>query len=167
MTLQVGGGIKDFATIDKLIAIGVDRVVLGSIAVKDIELTKRFFDKYGAHKIVLALDVYIKGGVPYVATHGWQESSTTTLDEIIQTYLASGLEYVLCTDISRDGMLLGPNFELYNVYSALYPDLKLMASGGVGSLYDLDVLKSQEAYGVIIGKALYEDKFSIHEALAC
>ncbi|MFC4892755.1 1-(5-phosphoribosyl)-5-[(5-phosphoribosylamino)methylideneamino]imidazole-4-carboxamide isomerase [Pseudofrancisella aestuarii] len=167
MTLQVGGGIKDFATIDKLLEIGVDRVVIGSLAVKDIELTKKFFEKYGAEKIVLALDVFIKEGTPYIATHGWQESSTITLDQIIQTYLADGLEYVLCTDISRDGMLQGPNFELYRVYSSIYPDIKFMASGGVGKLEDLKILKEQDAYGVIIGKALYENKFTLQEALEC
>lgn len=167
MALQVGGGIKDFATIDKLLDIGVDRVVIGSLAVKDIELTKKFFEKYGAEKIVLALDVFIKEGTPYIATHGWQESSTTTLDQIIQTYLADGLEYVLCTDISRDGMLQGPNFDLYRIYSSIYPDVKFMASGGVGSLEDLEILKGQNTYGVIIGKALYENKFTLQEALEC
>lgn len=167
MTLQVGGGVKDFETIEKLLKIGVDRVVVGSLAVKDIALTKKFFEKYGAEKIVLALDVFIKEGIPYIATHGWQESSTTTLDEILQTYLSDGLEYVLCTDISRDGMLQGPNFELYRVYSSIYPDIKFMASGGVGCLQDLETLKEQKAYGVIIGKALYENKFTLQEALEC
>ena len=118
-------------------------------------------------KIVLALDVFIKDDVPYVATHGWQESSSTTLDDIIKEYIPCGLEYVLCTDISRDGMLQGPNFELYKEYSLSYPDINFMASGGVGSLSDLETLKKQSSYGVIIGKALYENKFTIDEALAC
>ncbi|WP_265658304.1 1-(5-phosphoribosyl)-5-[(5-phosphoribosylamino)methylideneamino]imidazole-4-carboxamide isomerase [Francisella philomiragia] len=167
MTLQVGGGVKDFETIEKLLELGVDRVVVGSLAVRDIALTKKFFEKYGAEKIVLALDVFIKEGIPYIATHGWQESSTTTLDEILQTYLGDGLEYVLCTDISRDGMLQGPNFELYRIYSSIYPDVQFMASGGVGSLEDLEILKEQNTYGVIIGKALYENKFTLQEALEC
>ena len=167
MILQVGGGVKDFETIDKLLEIGVDRVVVGSLAVKDITLTKKFFKKYSAKKIVLALDVFIKEGVHYIATHGWQQSSTTTLDEILQTYLGDGLEYVLCTDISRDGMLQGPNFELYKTYSYLYPNIKFMASGGVGALADLEILKEQNTYGVIIGKAIYENKFTLQEALKC
>lgn len=165
--LQVGGGIKDFATIDRLLEIGVDRVVIGSLAVKDTELTKKIFKKYGNEKIVLALDVFFKDDDFYVATHGWQNSSMTTLNEIIQKYQASDLKYVLCTDISKDGMLQGPNFRLYSDYCRDYPNIKIMASGGVGNLEDLKILKAQNIYGVILGKALYENRFTLMEALAC
>ncbi|MFT6834410.1 MAG: phosphoribosylformimino-5-aminoimidazole carboxamide ribotide isomerase [Francisellaceae bacterium] len=166
LNIQVGGGVKDRATVQKLIDNGVNRVVIGSLSVSDIKQTKEIIKEFGSDKIILALDVNINAdGIPMVATHGWQKESTTSLDSLIEKYQEVGLEHVLCTDISRDGMLTGPNFSLYETYLKKYPKIKFQASGGVSSLDDLTKLKNNKASAVIIGKALYENKFTLAEAL--
>ncbi|GGF94904.1 MULTISPECIES: 1-(5-phosphoribosyl)-5-[(5-phosphoribosylamino)methylideneamino]imidazole-4-carboxamide isomerase [Cysteiniphilum] len=165
--MQVGGGIKDEETIDNLLSIGVDRVVLGSIAVKDYDQTVRFIERFGADKIVLALDVNIVNGTPMVATHGWVNTSDQSLYNVIDYYLVYGLEHVLCTDISKDGMLQGANTQLYQDLVAKYPNISFQASGGIGALADLHNLKKTKVQNVIVGRALYENKFSLNEALAC
>lgn len=165
--MQVGGGIKDEETIDSLLSIGVDRVVLGSIAVKDHEQTVRLFERFGADKIVLALDVNIVNGTPMVATHGWINASDQSLYDVIDYYLAYGLAHVLCTDISKDGMLQGANTQLYQDLVAKYPNILFQASGGIGALADLHNLKKTKVQSVIVGRALYENKFSLNEALTC
>ncbi|WP_192483943.1 MULTISPECIES: 1-(5-phosphoribosyl)-5-[(5-phosphoribosylamino)methylideneamino]imidazole-4-carboxamide isomerase [Cysteiniphilum] len=165
--MQVGGGIKNEETIDNLLSIGVDRVVLGSIAIKDYEQTVRLFKRFGADKIVLALDVNIVNGTPMVATHGWVNTSDQSLYDVIDYYLAYGLAHVLCTDISKDGMLQGANTQLYQELVAKYPNISFQASGGIGALADLHNLKKTKVQSVIVGRALYENKFSLNEALTC
>ncbi|WP_440616967.1 1-(5-phosphoribosyl)-5-[(5-phosphoribosylamino)methylideneamino]imidazole-4-carboxamide isomerase [Cysteiniphilum sp. 6C5] len=165
--MQVGGGIKGEETVDDLLSIGVDRVVLGSIAVKEYEQTVRLFERFGADKIVLALDVNIVNDKPMVATHGWLNTSDHSLYDVIEYYLEYGLEHVLCTDISKDGMLQGANTQLYQDLVAKYPSISFQASGGIGALADLHNLKKTKVQNVIIGRALYENKLSLSEALAC
>ena len=106
-------------------------------------------------------------GVPRLAVSGWQETSNTTLEDLLRYYLPHGLRHVLCTDISRDGRLTGPNSELYQGVLKLFPALQLQASGGVSSLEDLRKLRTTGVAGAIIGRALYENKFTLTEALAC
>lgn len=165
--MQVGGGIKDEHMIDSLLSIGVDRVVLGSIAVKDYEQTVRFIKRFGAAKIVLALDVNMIGELPMVATHGWLNTSDKNLYDVIDHYLTYGLQHVLCTDISKDGMLQGANTQLYQQLVVKYPMISFQASGGIGALNDLQNLKKTKVQNVIVGRALYENKFSLNAALAC
>lgn len=165
--MQVGGGIKDEHMIDSLLSIGVDRVVLGSIAVKDYEQTVRFIKRFGAAKIVLALDVNMIGELPMVATHGWLNTSDKNLYDVIDHYLTYGLQHVLCTDISKDGMLQGANTQLYQQLVVKSPMISFQASGGIGALNDLQNLKKTKVQNVIVGRALYENKFSLNAALAC
>ncbi|MDC0535591.1 1-(5-phosphoribosyl)-5-[(5-phosphoribosylamino)methylideneamino]imidazole-4-carboxamide isomerase [Francisellaceae bacterium] len=166
LNIQVGGGVKDRDTAEKLLDHGVDRVVIGSLSVSDIPQTKAIIEEFGSDKIVLALDVNINDeGVPMVATHGWQQESSTSLDELIEEYKKVGLKHVLCTDISRDGMLTGPNLSLYQTCVKQHPKIQFQASGGVSSLNDLKALKENKLSGVIIGKAIYENKFTLDDAL--
>jgi phosphoribosylformimino-5-aminoimidazole carboxamide ribotide isomerase len=106
-------------------------------------------------------------GTPKVALHGWRENSPLTLWQVMETYLEVGLRHVLCTDIGRDGMLRGPNDALYDATQKRFPGIQIQASGGVSSLADIRRMKELGLAGVVVGKALYERRFTLPEALAC
>lgn len=168
LRVQTGGGIRDESQVAALLAAGVQRVIVGSLAVKQPELVRGWFKRFGAEKIVLSPDVRLNAaGTPYIATAGWQESTDVKLDEFLDGYLPDGLVHILCTDISRDGKLTGPNTALYAQLVSKFPALQIQASGGVSSLEDLLGLKITGSAGVIVGRALYEKKFTLKEALAC
>ena len=168
MIVQSGGGIRTEEDAQAIRAAGVDRVVVGSLAVKQPEVAQVIFAAVGAEHFTLAVDVRIDPtGKPYVATDGWTVSEGTELWPLLERFSALGLKHLLCTDIGRDGMLTGPNIALYQTICEKYPHLELQASGGVGSLADLRELHAVGIPGVIIGKALYEKKFTLAEALTC
>ncbi|QIW15044.1 1-(5-phosphoribosyl)-5-[(5-phosphoribosylamino)methylideneamino]imidazole-4-carboxamide isomerase [Pasteurellaceae bacterium RH1A] len=166
--IQVGGGIRSEQDVADLLAVGASRVVIGSTAVKKPERVKGWFEKYGAEKFVLALDVNIDAnGQKIIAISGWQEASGVSLEALIEDYQTVGLAHVLCTDISRDGTLAGSNVELYREICAKYPDIHFQSSGGIGSLADIEALKGTGVAGVIVGRALLEGKFTVAEAIQC
>ncbi|MGF1739852.1 1-(5-phosphoribosyl)-5-[(5-phosphoribosylamino)methylideneamino]imidazole-4-carboxamide isomerase [Vibrio profundum] len=166
--VQIGGGVRTEQDVADLLNAGANRVVVGSTAVHDPELVKQWMTKYGAEYIVLALDINIdEKGTRHVATSGWQETSTLTIEQLIADFRTVGLKHVLCTDISRDGTLQGSNVELYADLCRLYPDVHFQSSGGIGCLQDIQDLRSTGVSGVIVGKALLEGKFSAEEAMAC
>lgn len=166
--VQVGGGIRTEQDVADLLAVGANRVVIGSTAVKEREMVKGWFAKYGAEKFVLALDVNINAsGQKIVAISGWQEASGVLLEELIEDFQTVGLQHVLCTDISRDGTLAGSNVDLYREICAKYPDILFQSSGGIGSLADIEALKGTGVAGVIVGRALLEGKFTVSEAIEC
>ncbi|MDH2998703.1 1-(5-phosphoribosyl)-5-((5-phosphoribosylamino)methylideneamino)imidazole-4-carboxamide isomerase [Pasteurellaceae bacterium LFhippo2] len=166
--IQVGGGIRSEQDVADLLAVGANRVVIGSTAVKERELVKSWFNKYGAEKFVLALDVNINAeGEKQIAVSGWQENSGVSLEELINDFRSVGLQHVLCTDISRDGTLAGSNVDLYQEICSAYPEVSFISSGGIGSLDDVKALKGTGVGGVIIGRALLEGKFDITEAIQC
>ncbi len=166
MAVQVGGGIRSLQDAKRLFATGVSRIIIGSLSVKNRAETKKIFEKFGGEKVVLALDVHINAqGEAMVATQGWQDESTLSLDEAIHHYQPQGLQHVLCTDISCDGMLQGANVALYQRCVAEYPEIAFQASGGVGTLQDLKELKQTGVSSVIVGKALYEKRFELSEAI--
>lgn len=168
LRVQSGGGVRDESHVRTLLDAGVTRVIVGSLAVKQPDLVGGWLEKFGPEKIVLALDVRLNAaGVPMIAVAGWQADSGVTLDATLRTFLPRGLKHVLCTDISRDGKLTGPNFELYAQLRRDFPGIDVQASGGVSSLDDLRRLKREGAPGAIVGRALYEKKFTLQEALAC
>jgi len=168
MQFQAGGGIRSEQDVTQLLDIGVARVVIGSLAVKQPELIKQWLQKYGSERIVLALDVNIdEAGNKLIATHGWQENSGVALDSLLNDLMNAGAKHVLCTDISRDGTLQGANHQLYAEMCEQFPDVAWQASGGIGSLADIDVLKPTGVSGVILGRALLEGKFTVAEAIAC
>ena len=166
--VQVGGGIRTEEDVKALLDAGASRVVVGSTAIKDPELVKSWLQRYGGDAIVLALDVRINPqGIKQVAISGWQENSEQTLEQTIEFFRPFGLKHVLCTDISKDGTLSGSNVELYREISQKYPDIAIQASGGIGDLADIAALPASGASGVIVGRALLEDKFTVSEAIAC
>ena len=168
LKVQTGGGIRDEAQIEALLAAGAQRVIVGSLAAKQPELVRGWLKKFGPARIILSPDVRLDAnGTPRVAAAGWQESTGVALDDLLHGYLPAGLIHILCTDISRDGKLTGPNSALYAQLVKKFPALQIQASGGVSSLDDLRVLKTTGSAGAIVGRALYEKKFTLQEALAC
>jgi len=162
--LQVGGGLRTLARVDALLAAGAERVVIGSVAViRPIEVAS-WFAEIDASRIVLALDIRLDAsGTPLLTTHGWQQTSTTSLWEAVERYSKHGLKHVLCTDIDRDGALSGPNLELYSQAVRRYPAIQWQASGGVSSGADLRALRDCGVSAVISGKAMLENKISDEE----
>ncbi len=168
LRVQTGGGIRDESQVAALLAAGVERVIIGSLAVRQPDLVLGWLKFFGPEKIILSPDIRLdEMGIPRIAAAGWQETTGVALDDLLNRYLPAGLLHILCTDISRDGMLTGPNSALYAQLVKRFPSLQIQASGGVSSLDDLRVLQGTGAAGAIVGRALYENKFSLQEALAC
>jgi len=168
MTIQVGGGVRCEDDVKQLLALGADRVVIGSLAIKQPELVSQWLKTYGNEKIVLALDIKIDAeGNKTLPTHGWIEDSGVNLEDLLAQYQDAGIKHVLCTDISKDGTLTGTNVDLYSEVCAKYPDIDWQASGGIGSLDDIKALIPTGVSGVILGRSLLEGKFTLEEAIAC
>ncbi len=168
LAVQVGGGVRSAADVQVLLDGGCERVVIGSLAVRDPETTEQLLRQFGAKHISLALDVRIDPqGVPRTASHGWKEADGPSMWELLQRYVDAELDTILCTDIARDGMLNGPNLELYRALGEKVAEVKVQASGGVSGLDDLRQLRALGVDSVIVGKALYEERFSLEDALAC
>uniref|UniRef100_UPI00242A68AA 1-(5-phosphoribosyl)-5-[(5- phosphoribosylamino)methylideneamino]imidazole-4- carboxamide isomerase n=1 Tax=Hafnia alvei TaxID=569 RepID=UPI00242A68AA len=166
--VQVGGGIRSEDDVAALIEAGASRVVIGSTAVRQPDVVKQWFTRFGADALVLALDVRIAAdGSKNIAVSGWQEDSGVTLEQIVDEFLPYGLKHVLCTDISRDGTLSGSNVSLYQEVCARYPQVAFQSSGGIGSLEDIAALRGSGVKGVIVGRALLEGKFTVKEAITC
>ncbi len=159
LVIDFGGGIKSDE--DLIIAFdnGAQMVTLGSVAVKQPELFSRWLTQYGNEKIILGADVKNEK----IAIAGWKEESSQKLMPFLENYRSKGISKVLCTDISRDGMLEGPSTALYQQIMSAYPDLYLIASGGVSSIDDILKLHEIGVPAVVIGKALYEGRISIKE----
>jgi phosphoribosylformimino-5-aminoimidazole carboxamide ribotide isomerase len=161
LNVDFGGGIKTEGELNRLFNSGVKQVNLGSIAVKNPELVGTWILKYGAEKIILSADV--KNDM--IAISGWLEDATITINTFLSDYVKKGLSYVTCTDINTDGMLAGPNIDLYQNLRKNFPSLKIIASGGVSSVTDLHDLVKADVEGVIIGKAIYEGRIDLEELL--
>jgi phosphoribosylformimino-5-aminoimidazole carboxamide ribotide isomerase len=160
-TLKVdfGGGIKSDADIELAFACGANQITAGSIAVKDKAKVTEWIIKYGADKIILGADVKNET----IAISGWQESGNINLYDFLDEYIDLGIQYVICTDIAKDGMLQGPALQLYSDILKRYPTLKLIASGGVAEFEDLLKLADLGLYGAIVGKAFYEGRITLDE----
>lgn len=156
---EVGGGIRDLQTAERYLALGVDRVILGTAAVKDEAFLKQALALYG-EKIAVGVD--IKDG--FVAIRGWTEKSTLTTEEFFEKMQDLGVKTIICTDISKDGAMQGTNRALYKNLSQKF-SIDLIASGGVSSLDDVLALKEMDLHGAIIGKAYYTGAIDLKEAL--
>ncbi|MBU2872281.1 1-(5-phosphoribosyl)-5-[(5-phosphoribosylamino)methylideneamino]imidazole-4-carboxamide isomerase [Colwellia sp. E2M01] len=168
MIIQVGGGVRCEDDVKQLLDLGANRVVIGSLAIKQPELVTQWLKKYGSEKIVLALDIKIDAqGNKTLPTHGWIEDSGVNLEDLLAQYQDAGIKHILCTDISKDGTLTGTNVDLYTEVCAKYPDIDWQASGGIGSLDDIKALIPTGVSGVILGRSLLEGKFTLEEAIAC
>lgn len=167
LRIQAGGGIRTRADIDALHAAGVDRIVIGTLALKDPVLIRAAFADFGPEALTLALDVRADGqGQWLCASHGWTETGMP-LEAAIALYADAGLRHVLCTDIARDGVLGGYNLELYRHLRSRWPMLQVQASGGVRTPADVQAVAALGVSGAILGRALLEGRFSVQEALAC
>lgn len=164
MQVQLGGGIRSEATLREWFDSGVTRCVIGSLAITEPDTVKAWIARFGADRIVLALDVIVdKTGLALVTTHGWTRSSDTTLYECIDDYQSTGLRHVLCTDVSRDGAMAGPNVRLYTDIVRRYPGLQLQASGGVRHIGDLDTLRAAGIPAAITGRAILDGRITAKE----
>lgn len=159
LTVQSGGGIRTRDDVNKLMQIGVRNIVVGSLAVKEPRKLRDWLNVIPPERFILAAD--IKNGM--VLTNGWQSVSTFTMKQFIKNYADLGLKSILCTDVSRDGMLDGPAFEIYRDLKQTFPELKLIASGGVSTLEDIRKLDKDDIDAVVVGKAIYEERFSLKE----
>ena len=168
MIIQVGGGVRCKNDVQQLLDLGANRVVIGSLAIKEPDLVRTWLTEFGGEKIVLALDVKIDAtGNKTLPTHGWIKDSGVNLESLLDDYIDAGLIHVLCTDISKDGTLSGSNVEMYRELCQQYPAIKWQASGGIGSLNDIKALIPTGVDGVILGRSLLEGKFTLEEAIAC
>ena len=158
LAVQLGGGIRDADVVRHWLGNGVSRCVVGSVAVNEREQVASWFDEFGADRIVLALDVTIDEAGPMLATHGWTKSSGISLWELVDYYAAKEAKHLLCTDISRDGAMSGPNVDLYAEILGRYPGIQLQASGGVRDIGDLLKLRESGVPAAITGKALLDGK---------
>ena len=168
LRLQGGGGVRDEEGLLRRYDAGISRVVIGSLAVKQPALVRGWFERFGTEALCLAADVRADGQDGWlVQISGWEASGGMQLDAFIACYQDVDLRHALCTDVSRDGTLGGPNVALYRGLIERFPWLQVQASGGVSSLDDLRALAAAEIDGVIVGKALLDGRFSFEEALAC
>lgn len=164
LEIQLGGGIRDAETVAGWLAAGVRRCVIGSLAITEPDTVKAWLNRFGGDQIVLALDIKLdEQQEPIVTTHGWTRNSSSSLYECIDDFMSAGLMHVLCTDVSRDGAMAGPNFELYEAVLGAYPDLALQASGGVRHIGDLEQLRRIGVPAAISGRALLDGKISAEE----
>ncbi len=155
--LQVGGGLRSEADVERVLGMGAARAVVGSAAVTDPQAVRSWLERFGCERITLAFDVRLDpGGTPCIATHGWQQQSSVALWDALAGF-AGAVKHVLCTDVARDGALAGPNVALYTEAARRFPRIVWQASGGVRDAADLKALAACGAGAAISGKALLEN----------
>lgn len=159
LVVDFGGGIKTDDDIKKAFEAGASMVTIGSIAVSNPELFKKWLQMYGPDRIILGADV--RNG--YISINGWKENSEEELLPFLKRYVDMGVKNVLCTDISKDGTLSGPATNLYKEVMSAYPTLNLIASGGVSCIDDIKELNTADIPSVVFGKAIYEGKINLNE----
>jgi len=159
LKIDFGGGLKSDEDLKIAFDCGAKQITGGSIAVKEPNVFEQWISKYGKNKIILGADV--QGD--RIATNGWMETSEHRLVDFISAYKSKGIEYVICTDISKDGLLSGPSFEVYQNLLKQHPEIKLIASGGISTFEELPKLADLGCEGTIIGKAIYENRISLKE----
>lgn len=159
LSIDFGGGLKAPEDIQIAFESGAQQITGGSIAVKNPEVFKKWIEQYGPNKIILGADANDEK----IAVAGWQEASEEKLIPFIQKYQKEGIQYVICTDISKDGMLEGPSFDLYKKILAETENIKLIASGGISTFEELPKLAEIGCEGTIIGKAIYEGRVSLKQ----
>lgn len=172
LRVQTGGGIRNMDDVAKLLDAGADRVVTGSLAVQEPARVGEWLAKYGSERIVVALDTRRDAAGSWrLPVHGWTQSAQSASDDDLESLLAlhatAGLRHLLCTDIARDGMLVGPNIALYRRLREIAPEVAVQASGGVRDAGDVRAVRDAGCAGVVLGRALLEGRFGLVEALAC
>jgi phosphoribosylformimino-5-aminoimidazole carboxamide ribotide isomerase len=159
LLVDFGGGIKTERDMETAFENGANQVNIGSMAVKNKALFLKCLKRYGPDKIILSADVMNED----IAISGWQENSGIGIFDFIKEYLHEGVQNLVCTDVSKDGTLLGPAIELYLKILDRFPDIRLIASGGVSCLQDIEALAATDVEGVIVGKAIYENRIELKD----
>lgn len=168
LQVQTGGGVRDEAAVAAMLEQGASRVVIGSLAVRDPALVEGWLQRYGAARITVALDTrQDDAGVWQLPVHGWTESAELDLDACLRRYRAAGAKHLLCTDIARDGMMRGPNLDLYRMIVARGEGFELQASGGVRDAADIVAAREAGCAGAVLGRSLLEGGLRIEDALTC
>lgn len=157
--VDFGGGVQSDADIAMAFKLGAKQVTGGSIAVKNPDLFTGWLKSFGGEKLILGADAKDRK----IAISGWEETTEMDLIDFIKDYHSKGVQYVICTDVAKDGLLQGPSLELYKEIMKEIPGVKLIASGGVASVKDLEELEAAGVYGTIVGKAFYEGRISLEE----
>ena len=167
LRVQTGGGVRRVADVAELLDAGADRVVVGSLAVREPDRVIDWLQRFGGERITVALDARQDAqGHWRLPTAGWTQDSGVELDALLVRYAEVGLRHLLCTDIDRDGMLSGPNLDLYRRIVMLAPDVQLQASGGIRGLEDIVGARAAGCSGAVLGKALLDGRFALADALA-
>lgn len=159
LEIEWGGGIKSDQALYDAYNAGADYLIIGSVAVTKPDLFARWLDEYGGNRLILGADVHDGR----VAINGWLEKSRQTIDALIDRFVPHGLSEVICTDISKDGMLQGPTFDLYAHLQEKYPGQDIIVSGGISSMDDIRRLNEMRLRHVIVGKAIYEGRITLEE----
>ena len=167
LRVQTGGGVRSREDVARILDAGAARVVVGSLAVREPDEVAGWIASFGGERITVALDTrQDRAGTWRLPVHGWTETAAGTLQDMAQRYEERGLRHLLCTDITRDGMMTGPNLELYRLLRDAVPGLDLQASGGVRHLDDVLQAQAQGCAGIVLGRSLLEGKLALPEALA-
>jgi len=165
--VQTGGGVRYADDVQTLLDAGARRVVVGSLAVREPEQVLGWIRRFGSERIAVALDTRNDGDGWRLPVRGWTQASDAELFTLLDRYAEGGARHLLCTDIARDGMLGGPNVDLYTSLCRRYPMLAVQASGGMRNAVDLSLLRAAGCSGAIIGKALLDGAMTLAEAVAC
>jgi phosphoribosylformimino-5-aminoimidazole carboxamide ribotide isomerase len=160
LPIQVGGGIRNYVTAEKIFQTGITQVILGALAFSDPSAIGKIQKRFGSDSVIVALDN--KEGL--IMVEGWKTATAMTLDDALDKYTQLGVRHFLITSIAQDGMLTGPDLQTLSA-ATLYPNAKIIAAGGIGSIGDLAALKEIGVEGAVIGKALYEGKFTLRQAI--
>jgi phosphoribosylformimino-5-aminoimidazole carboxamide ribotide isomerase len=167
LQVQTGGGVRSESDVEAILQAGADRVVVGSLAVREPTRVRGWIPAFGSDHITLALDARQSAdGRWQLPTAGWTEDSGVELEALLTDYVGAGLRHLLCTDISRDGMLSGPNLALYRQILAVAPTVLLQASGGVRDVADVLAAREAGCAGAVLGKALLDGRFELADAVA-
>lgn len=159
LLIDFGGGLQSDEDLKIAFESGANQITGGSIAVKNPEVFLSWIESYGSEKIILGADAKDE----LVAVSGWQETTEMSIYDLLQKYLAHGIKYTISTDVAKDGLLQGPSIELYKKMQDKFPDLHIIASGGVSVMQDIIDLDEMHIFGVIVGKAIYENRISLKE----
>jgi phosphoribosylformimino-5-aminoimidazole carboxamide ribotide isomerase len=165
INIQSGGGVRSRADVEALLQAGVSRVVVGSLSVTQPDTVLRWIEEFGAERLTLAIDVRAQGDTYRPALKGWTEAAEVDLWSALERYPPLSALHLLVTDVGRDGALTGPNLELLREIRKRRPDFRLQASGGLAELEDLALVRDLGCDGAIIGRALYEGRFTLPQAL--
>lgn len=168
LKVQTGGGVRSRDDVARILDAGAARVVVGSVSVREPDTVIAWLREFGPDRLTIALDArQAEDGRWLLPVHGWTETAEDTLEALAQRYAEAGMQHLLCTDIARDGMLSGPNIDLYQHLARLLPGVAVQASGGVRDAQDVAQAKAVGCGGAILGKALLEGRMTLEGALAC